>query len=58
MSNDTTAAIGPDEALELLKAGNSRFVAGDVIERNDYPQQRAGLTDGQAPFATGLPSRP
>jgi carbonic anhydrase len=54
MSSDTSTAIGPDKALELLKAGNARFVAGDVIERNDYPQQRAGLTEGQAPYASIL----
>ena len=54
MSSDTPAAIGPDEALELLKAGNARFVAGDVNARDDYPQQRSGLTAGQAPYASIL----
>jgi len=46
--------IGPDQALELLKAGNARFVAGQVNTRDDFPEQRAGLTDGQAPYASIL----
>lgn len=54
MTSNNPAAIGPDQALELLKAGNERFVAGQVNPRNDFPTQRSGLTDGQAPYASIL----
>jgi len=54
MTSNNPAAIGPDQALELLKAGNKHFVAGHVNLRNDFPEQRAGLTDGQAPYASIL----
>ena len=54
MTSDNPADIGPDQALELLKAGNARFVAGQVNTRDDFPEQRAGLTDGQAPYASIL----
>lgn len=54
MSSYNPAAIGPDQALELLKSGNARFVAGQVTPRDDLPAQRAGLTDGQAPYASIL----
>jgi len=54
MTNDNSVAVGPDQALERLKAGNARFVAGQVNARDDFPEQRAGLIDGQAPYASIL----
>ncbi|MGB3590384.1 MAG: carbonic anhydrase family protein [Nonlabens sp.] len=46
-------AITPSEALELLKAGNQRFVAGNMVER-DLMEQVAQTGTGQYPFATIL----
>jgi len=54
MTNDNPVAVGPEQALELLKAGNARFVAGQVNARDDFPEQRAGLIEGQAPYASIL----
>ncbi len=54
MTDHTSAAIGPEEALALLKAGNERFVTGKVNPNDDFPQQRAPLTEGQAPYASIL----
>jgi carbonic anhydrase len=41
----------PEEALKLLKEGNSRFVADKLAERNLGKNRRAELAKGQAPFA-------
>ena len=48
------AATTPTDAIERLKAGNARFVAGENFDR-DYPAQ-AQLTseDGQYPWAVVL----
>ena len=54
MNSDNSAAIAPDQALALLKTGNERFVAGLVNPRDDFPEQRSGLADGQAPYASIL----
>jgi carbonic anhydrase len=49
----TQGAISPTEALERLKAGNARFVAGQPLHCN--PQNQVKLTAaGQAPFAAVL----
>ncbi len=47
------AALTPDEALQLLKDGNARFVAGESTERNLVEQQRE-TSRGQYPFAVVL----
>ncbi len=47
------SAITPAQALEKLKAGNARFVAGK-LEHRDWPQQRAATAAGQYPFAVVL----
>ncbi len=54
MSNEKTEAVGPDEALERLKAGNKRFMTGQMKNRQDLSARRAELTEGQAPFASIL----
>jgi carbonic anhydrase len=44
------AALTPDNALQVLKAGNERFLAGKSINCDLIAQVRA-TGDGQAPFA-------
>jgi carbonic anhydrase len=44
------ASVSPDEAINLLKAGNERFLAGRSINCNLMQQVKA-TADGQAPFA-------
>lgn len=46
-------ALTPDQALQLLKDGNARYVAGESIERDLIEQQRA-TAGGQFPFAVVL----
>ena len=44
--------IAADEALQRLREGNARFVAGEVASHaTDHRVRREQLTDGQAPFA-------
>ncbi len=45
--------VSPDEALDLLKAGNARYVAG-VARRHDFKHEREPLTLGQNPYAAIL----
>jgi len=47
---DTQAKISPSIAVELLKAGNSRFVEGKPLER-DLHNQIKQTASGQYPFA-------
>ncbi|MFO1128209.1 MAG: carbonic anhydrase family protein [Rhodospirillales bacterium] len=49
-TRDMQAAITPEQALQLLREGNARFVAGKTIHCDPVEQVRAG-TAGQAPFA-------
>jgi carbonic anhydrase len=52
-TKETQAAISTADALERLKAGNARFVAGHPVHCN--PQTQVRLTGaGQAPFAAIL----
>jgi carbonic anhydrase len=44
------AQVTPDEALAMLKAGNERFVSGNLV-RCDLRAQVKATADGQAPFA-------
>ena len=53
MDQATQAAMTPDEALQLLKDGNARFVAGDSTERDLLDEQKA-TAGGQFPFAVVL----
>lgn len=41
----------PEEALDLLKAGNERFAAGDAKHPNQGSEARTGVADHQAPWA-------
>jgi carbonic anhydrase len=45
--------VSPDEALNLLKAGNARYVDG-VARRHDFKHEREPLTLGQNPYAAIL----
>lgn len=49
----TQAAITPNKAIELLKEGNQRFVAGNMVNR-DLLDQVNDTASGQYPFATVL----
>ncbi|QCI66124.1 carbonic anhydrase [Phreatobacter stygius] len=44
--------LGPDQALEQLKAGNRRFVADPQACVSDMAKRRRELVAGQAPWAT------
>jgi len=50
---EAQATLTPDQALQLLKEGNARFVAGESIRRDLIAQQKATST-GQHPFAVVL----
>ena len=49
-----TTTIDSQKALELLKAGNTRFVSGTLTPKNDYTELRENLSKGQHPFAVVL----
>ena len=42
------------QALDLLKAGNARFVSGALAPKDDYATLREQLSTGQHPFAVVL----
>ena len=42
------------DAIELLKAGNARFVSGALTQKDDYTELREQLSEGQHPFAVVL----
>ena len=42
------------QALDLLKAGNARFVSGALAQKDDYTTLREKLSTGQHPFAVVL----
>ena len=46
--------IQSDKALELLKAGNARFISGALTPKDDYSALREKLSAGQHPFAVVL----
>jgi carbonic anhydrase len=52
-TNDAQAQITAVQALERLKAGNARFVAGHPVHCNPQSQVKA-TAGGQAPFAAVL----
>ena len=43
----------PDEAIQMLMAGNKRFIDGDMLP-HDHITTRQKLNDGQMPIATVL----
>ncbi|MCB9091305.1 MAG: carbonic anhydrase [Halobacteriovoraceae bacterium] len=53
LTKEMQASISPSSALELLKAGNKRFVENLKVNRN-LLQQANETSDGQYPFATIL----
>ena len=46
----TQSAITPQKALQMLKDGNSRFLQGNLLQR-DWMQQVKATAAGQFPFA-------
>jgi carbonic anhydrase len=52
-NKDTQAEITGEQALERLKVGNARFVAGHPVHCNPQSQVKA-TASGQAPFAAVL----
>ena len=46
--------IDSQQALDLLKAGNTRFVSGALTPKDDYAELREKLSTGQQPFAVVL----
>jgi carbonic anhydrase len=52
-TKETQSALTPAQALDILKEGNKRFVAGNRIDRN-YQEQVKKTKDGQYPFAAVL----
>ncbi len=53
MDQDAQTALTPDQALQLLKDGNARFVAGESTNRELLDEQKA-TAGGQYPFAVVL----
>ena len=51
LAEDHAPGISPDAALARLKAGNARFVAGELSHPNQGPARRTKLSEGQRPFA-------
>ena len=49
-SSADTAMI-PEQALNTLMGGNSRFVSGNVLHPNQSDEQQAKVVSGQEPFA-------
>ena len=41
-------------ALQSLKAGNERFVTGNLVPKDTYAEDRKALCEGQHPFAVVL----
>lgn len=52
-TSETQQAMSKAEAIEMLKAGNERFVSQNFINRS-FPEQIKITSTGQAPFAAVL----
>lgn len=52
-TKDSQAAMTPQQALEELREGNARFVAGTPLTRN-FPAEVKATASGQYPFAVVL----
>ena len=50
LTREAQAAITPDEALEMLKQGNARFVSGEAIDYDRLARVKQ-TAQGQFPFA-------
>ena len=48
------AEIGPDEALQRLKAGNQKYLSSPQVCETDLSQARAKVAKSQSPWATIL----
>lgn len=46
--------MSAEQALELLKEGNARYVAGKLSPKDNYDEIRSSLSEGQNPFAVIL----
>jgi carbonic anhydrase len=53
MTRESQLEMTPGQALEALKAGNERFISGQMLDRNLMAQARATAA-GQCPFAVVL----
>ena len=53
MDQEAQTALTPDQALQLLKDGNARYVAGESTDRDLLDEQKA-TAGGQFPFAVVL----
>lgn len=53
ITKDVQASITPQMAIDMLKAGNQRFVAKNTLNR-DLNEQVSDTSTGQAPFAVVL----
>lgn len=51
MTRDLQKSVSPDDAINRLKEGNTRFISGKTINC-DLMAQVKGTASGQAPFAT------
>lgn len=49
-----TMKANTQQALDLLKEGNNRFISGALTPKDDYTTLREQLTAGQHPFAVVL----
>lgn len=49
-----TMKTNSQQALDLLKEGNNRFISGALTPKDDYATLREQLTTGQHPFAVVL----
>jgi carbonic anhydrase/SulP family sulfate permease len=52
-TREVQSGLTPQAVLEILQAGNQRFLAGERIER-DYSRQITGTSSGQFPMAAVL----
>ena len=50
MTKEARSQLTPEQALELLKDGNERFVSGKMLKRELLAQVKA-TANGQFPFA-------
>lgn len=53
MKKETQQSLSPNDALNILKAGNQRFLSNSFIDR-DHISKMQETSDGQYPFAAVL----
>ncbi|MCB0164337.1 MAG: carbonic anhydrase [Anaerolineae bacterium] len=54
MSHHNANLPSPNEALQMLKNGNQRYVEAQLTHPDQTPQRRTDLSGGQSPFAIVL----